>query len=136
MRLGRGNRDHPVAAADAATAVVEDTVAVVKEAASEGATRNSHTALGYLCSPGKTCPWWRVSPKGLDAARRLHRINVLTRVWAGLDSNQRRRKASRFTVCPVWPLRYLPVSTTKAFRVDIARALRLASTLANDRRFS
>src|SRR5260370_39910432 len=30
-------------------------------------------------------------------------------VWAGLDSNQRRRKASRFTVCPVWPLRYLPV---------------------------
>jgi hypothetical protein len=29
--------------------------------------------------------------------------------WAGLDSNQRRRKASRFTVCPVWPLRYLPI---------------------------
>src|SRR6266478_1327116 len=61
MKLGRGNRDHPVAAADAATAVVEDTVAVAK-AASEGATRNSHTALGYFCSPGKTCPWWRVSP--------------------------------------------------------------------------
>src|SRR5213079_3656550 len=56
--------------------------------------------------------------------------------WAGLDSNQRRRKASRFTVCPVWPLRYLPVSTTKAFRVDIARALRLASTLVNARDFS
>ena len=35
-------------------------------------------------------------------------INVLTKIWAGLDSNQRRRKASRFTVCPVWPLRYLP----------------------------
>src|SRR5437667_4327920 len=31
------------------------------------------------------------------------------RDWAGLDSNQRRRKASRFTVCPVWPLRYLPL---------------------------
>ena len=31
------------------------------------------------------------------------------KIWAGLDSNQRRRKASRFTVCPVWPLRYLPV---------------------------
>src|SRR6059036_3063644 len=58
------------------------------------------------------------------------------RDWAGLDSNQRRRKASRFTVCPVWPLRYLPVSTTKAFRVDIARALRLASTLVNARGFS
>lgn len=28
--------------------------------------------------------------------------------WAELDSNQRRRKASRFTVCPRWPLGYLP----------------------------
>src|SRR5213078_5269029 len=34
------------------------------------------------------------------------------RNWAGLDSNQRRRKASRFTVCPVWPLRYLPVAAS------------------------
>src|SRR6266511_3168095 len=58
------------------------------------------------------------------------------RDWAGLDSNQRRRKASRFTVCPVWPLRYLPLSTTKAFRVDIARTLRLASSLADARGFS
>jgi hypothetical protein len=32
--------------------------------------------------------------------------------WAGLDSNQRRRKASRFTVCPVWPLRNLPVAAS------------------------
>src|SRR5438094_7251700 len=37
------------------------------------------------------------------------------RDWAGLDSNQRRRKASRFTVCPVWPLRYLP----SAFGFDL-----------------
>jgi hypothetical protein len=42
--------------------------------------------------------------------------------WAGLDSNQRRRKASRFTVCPVWPLRNLPVAVS----VDITRNLRLA----------
>ena len=42
--------------------------------------------------------------------------------WAGLDSNQRRRKASRFTVCPVWPLRNLPVAAS----VDITRDLRLA----------
>ena len=34
------------------------------------------------------------------------------KIWAGLDSNQRRRKASRFTVCPVWPLRYLPVDAS------------------------
>ena len=37
------------------------------------------------------------------------RYRVIGQMWAGLDSNQRRRKASRFTVCPVWPLRYLPV---------------------------
>src|SRR5213075_2634985 len=37
------------------------------------------------------------------------------RNWAGLDSNQRRRKASRFTVCPVWPLRYLPVRASAVF---------------------
>src|SRR5437870_13435954 len=34
--------------------------------------------------------------------------------WAGLDSNQRRREASRFTVCPVWPLRYLPAIASRA----------------------
>ena|SRR6516162_8414127 len=38
-------------------------------------------------------------------------------IWAGLDSNQRRRKASRFTVCPVWPLRYLPVSASDSYRL-------------------
>ena len=43
-------------------------------------------------------------------------------IWAGLDSNQRRRKASRFTVCPVWPLRNLPVNPS----VDITPDLRLA----------
>lgn len=59
MKLGRGNRDHPVAAADAATAAVEGTVAVAK-AASEGATRNSHTvsatfvALAKLARGGKS----------------------------------------------------------------------------------
>src|SRR5438094_6407016 len=37
------------------------------------------------------------------------------RDWAGLDSNQPRRKASRFTVCPVWPLRYLPVAASAVF---------------------
>src|SRR5438094_4259695 len=38
------------------------------------------------------------------------------RDWAGLDSNQRRRKASRFTVCPVWPLRYLPFAVSENIR--------------------
>src|ERR1043166_4900815 len=40
-------------------------------------------------------------------------------IWAGLDSNQRRRKASRFTVCPVWPLRYLPVSASDSYRLAL-----------------
>jgi hypothetical protein len=46
-------------------------------------------------------------------ARQKHSDAVISEgqeeIWAGLDSNQRRRKASRFTVCPVWPLRYLPL---------------------------
>ena len=41
MKLGRGNRDHPVAAADAATAVVEEDTVAVAKVASEGATRDS-----------------------------------------------------------------------------------------------
>src|ERR1043166_2119387 len=56
-------------------------------------------------------------------------------IWAGLDSNQRRRKASRFTVCPVWPLRYLPAwwerFTPKAFASSYIlafRRLQLASS--------
>src|ERR1043166_10038416 len=57
------------------------------------------------------------------------------KIWAGLDSNQRRRKASRFTVCPVWPLRYLPAwwerFTPKAFASSYIlafRRLQLASS--------
>src|SRR6266487_4987396 len=44
-----------------------------------------------------------------EEATKKFRIRDREGAWAGLDSNQRRRKASRFTVCPVWPLRYLPV---------------------------
>src|SRR5438067_12104162 len=56
--------------------------------------------------------------RGHEGSRKANRqLN-----WAGLDSNQRRRKASRFTVCPVWPLRNLPVNRS----VDITRDLRLA----------
>jgi hypothetical protein len=43
------------------------------------------------------------------------RYSLIGQMWAGLDSNQRRRKASRFTVCPVWPLRYLPVFSARDF---------------------
>src|SRR6266480_8152355 len=120
MRLARGNRGHP-AVADAATAVaVVDTAAAAK-VASEGATRSPHTVRCFSrlakLARGSGCRRAQglLRPRRLDAERRLHRLKLLTKVWAGLDSNQRRRKASRFTVCPVWPLRYLPVSTTKSF---------------------
>ncbi len=44
----------------------------------------------------------------IPALGTAHATAPIGKIWAGLDSNQRRRKASRFTVCPVWPLRYLP----------------------------
>ena len=60
MRLGRGNRDHPVAAAVAAATavvvVVADMVADAAKAASEEATKKPYTVRSYFCSFGKTCP--------------------------------------------------------------------------------
>src|SRR5438874_7475181 len=80
MKLVRENRDR-AEAVDAATAAAAaaDTVVAEKVAASEEATDEFAN----------------------NGSGRV--------IWAGLDSNQRRRKASRFTVCPVWPLRNLPV---------------------------
>ena len=96
MKPARERRAHPVVAdavtagagAGAAMAAGAGTVVVAATVASEEAT-NSGTI------------------RELEFARSLRE-----RDWAGLDSNQRRRKASRFTVCPVWPLRYLPVSAS------------------------
>src|SRR6266516_5816782 len=93
MRLVRERRGRPVVAdadtegAGEAMAVAADTVAAAATVASEGVTN-------YL---RKTPP------------RRAFFVQIGSGIWAGLDSNQRRRKASRFTVCPVWPLRNLPV---------------------------
>src|SRR5262245_20354541 len=112
MRLARESRDHQ-AVADGATAVAA-TVAVAK-AARDAATRNSRALPRAFVVPAKRA---RLAARvavfnadstltRVDAARRLQSKGWKT--WAGLDSNQRRRKASRFTVCPVWPLRYLPV---------------------------
>src|SRR6266487_90508 len=88
MRLVRHHR----AAADTegvgeAMAVAADTVAAAATVASEGVTN-------YL----------RKTPASAGVF-----LQIGSGIWAGLDSNQRRRKASRFTVCPVWPLRNLPV---------------------------
>src|SRR5881392_1597897 len=111
MRLARGKRGRPVAAADAAMAEAADTVAVVKVAVREEVI-NSES----ICE--------RASSQIADRDRRN---------WAGLDSNQRRRKASRFTVCPVWPLRYLPVSVADSYRlVPCSLQLAAASSLKSD----
>src|SRR6185437_1914652 len=98
MRLVRGSRGHP-GVADAVTvveAMVEAEAMAAARVASEEATRGDR----------KRCNATLQRFKG--ATFRTHQ----TKNWAGLDSNQRRRKASRFTVCPVWPLRYLPVSVS------------------------
>ena len=140
MRLARENRDRPAVVAAAMVAAAVDTAVVAKVVvASEEATRNSLVPIAFVTTASSPAVAG-VAVRTRDCAR-THRggyngINVLTKIWAGLDSNQRRRKASRFTVCPVWPLRYLPVCTTKAFGVHIARTLPLASHLANARRVS
>jgi hypothetical protein len=77
-------------------AVAADTAVVGATVASEEATKTK----GVRCS-AVLCL--------LAQGRRLATQTSLGKNWAGLDSNQRRRKASRFTVCPVWPLRNLPV---------------------------
>src|SRR6266705_3175789 len=51
--------------------------------------------------------------------------------WAGLDSNQRRRKASRFTVCPVWPLRNLPFRAKERRHSSVLPALNLFGAVLN-----
>ena len=51
---------------------------------------------------------------GQPGVARVSARLIQQKKWAGLDSNQRRRKASRFTVCPVWPLRYLPSTVAEA----------------------
>src|ERR1700751_2195025 len=42
------------------------------------------------------------------------RLLLLVPGWRGLDSNQRRRRAGRFTVCSLWPLGY-PSMTRASF---------------------
>src|SRR6266576_4191649 len=86
MRPARERRDHPV----------------VADAAMAGAGAAMAGAAGTV-----------VAAAMVDSEEAIKiRKSRSAENWAGLDSNQRRRKASRFTVCPVWPLRYLPVSAS------------------------
>ena len=110
MRRVRANSGRRVVVAVVDVTGVADTVVGVTAADSEEAAATSQLAL-----PSDRC--WRIrclSGFALAAdlilcAEDSARYSSIGQMWAGLDSNQRRRKASRFTVCPVWPLRYLPV---------------------------
>ena len=86
MRLDRERRARPVVA-DAVTA---------------GAGEAMAEAAGTVVAAATV-----VSDEAIKVREKRIELN-----WAGLDSNQRRRKASRFTVCPVWPLRNLPVNAS------------------------
>src|SRR6266576_762635 len=86
MRPARERRDHPV----------------VADAAMAGAGAAMAGAAGTVVAAAMVA-----SEEAIKIRKSRSAEN-----WAGLDSNQRRRKASRFTVCPVWPLRYLPVSAS------------------------
>ena len=119
MRRVRANSGRRVVAAAVDVTAVADTVAagvMVVVVASEEAAATSQLAL-----PSDRC--WRIRwLSGFTLADDLilcagdsARYSSIGQMWAGLDSNQRRRKASRFTVCPVWPLRYLPVFSARDF---------------------
>src|SRR5436190_443040 len=69
---------------------------------------NGHTMDDRPMTVNEARPREQPPPIDRRALRTAHAAGPFGN-WAGLDSNQRRRKASRFTVCPVWPLRYLPV---------------------------
>src|SRR5882757_8044777 len=103
VRASSGRRAAAAVAADV-TAVADTVVGgvMVVVAASEEAATNQPALRSPLSQ--RICAWCRFDLCAEDSAR----YSPIGKIWAGLDSNQRRRKASRFTVCPVWPLRYLP----------------------------
>src|SRR6266446_10061968 len=109
MRHVRASSGRRAAAVAADVTAVADTVGVggvTVVASEEAATSQPALPAGRCCSPlsERICACCRFDLCAEDSAR----YSCTGKIWAGLDSNQRRRKASRFTVCPVWPLRYLP----------------------------
>ena len=86
---------------------VADTAAGVTVASEEAATSQPALPADRCCRV--SCLSGFALAADLISVLRTAHASSIGKIWAGLDSNQRRRKASRFTVCPVWPLRYLPV---------------------------
>ena len=120
LRLGAGNRRHLRKSANPRGAQrprEPEKARPAKRAALAGHDRRNRVAkpeaAAHHRAERSTVPRNRVCvvPRKNDIRRGLKGTHACAsaKIWAGLDSNQRRRKASRFTVCPVWPLRYLPV---------------------------
>src|SRR6266513_3019640 len=130
VRASSGRRVVVVVVVDATAAA--DTAAGVTVANEEVVIRQ-HALPPHTCCRVRSQRGLRSPPIDLRALRTAHAAGPFGN-WAGLDSNQRRRKASRFTVCPVWPLRYLPVAARGTNRTPNAlrRALP-ASANANCR---
>src|SRR5207342_3975842 len=112
MRRVRASSGHRVAAAVVGVTAVADMAAagVTAAASEEEAAATSQPALpADRCCRIRCFSGFALAADLILCAEDSARYSVIGQMWAGLDSNQRRRKASRFTVCPVWPLRYLPV---------------------------
>src|SRR3954468_12153249 len=131
MRRARASSGRQVAAAAAGVADVtaeSDTVVagVMAAAASDEAAATSHRHCPRTGAAESAAPADSLAADLI--AQDSARYSSIAQVWAGLDSNQRRRKASRFTVCPVWPLRYLPVLARGISYILAPHSLQLAGS--------
>src|SRR5436190_21613809 len=111
MRPVRASSGRRAAAVAADVTAVADTVGVggVTVVASEEAATSQPALPAGRCRKVRCLSGFALAANLIFCAEDSARYSPIGKIWAGLDSNQRRRKASRFTVCPVWPLRYLPV---------------------------
>src|SRR5512132_2847972 len=108
MRHVRASSGRRAAAVVADVTAVADTVGGVTVVASEEAATSQPALPADRCCRVRCLSGFALGADLISCAEDSAHYSPIGKIWAGLDSNQRRRKASRFTVCPVWPLRYLP----------------------------
>jgi hypothetical protein len=139
MRLARGNRDRPAVVAAAMVAAAADTAVVAKVVvASEEATRNSLVPVAFLTTAefarrGSAAVRTRDVLKRIEAGRTQHFDEKFGQGWIRTSEGV---KPADLQSAPFGHFGTYPFCTTKAFGVDIARTLPLASSLASARRFS
>ena len=108
MRHVRASSGRRAAVVAVDVTAVADTVDGVTVVASEEAATSQPALPADRCCRVPCLRGFALAADLISVLRTGARYSRTGKIWAGLDSNQRRRKASRFTVCPVWPLRYLP----------------------------